>query len=83
MHVSAGRHGEESGELDAYVDLVRCEGTMELPIGSVDHFNHIPLAYALHRMEIIFDISLFGILGRAGTGASALLGGHDEYCSGN
>ena len=84
------------GELDAYMDLVWCEGAMELSVGSVDHFDHVSLANTLHLMEIELNISLFRTdislfrtdislfsIGHAGLGASGGLGGHDDYCSGN
>ena len=66
----------------AYVDLVRGEGAMELPIGSVDHFNHISLANTLHGLEIELGICFFSIFGQAGTRATAIFGGHDDCCSG-
>lgn len=65
------------------MDLVGCEGAMELAIGRVDHFNHITFANTLHLMEIELDISLFDIVGPAGNGASGRFGGHDDYPSGS
>ena len=73
----------KTGKLDAYVDLVWCEGAMELSIGRVHHFDHISLANTLNRLEIECDISLFGIFGHAGSRASGRFGGHDRYSSGS
>lgn len=83
MLLSAGNHAEKKVELDAYMDLVWCEGAMELSIGRVHHFDHISLANTLHRLEIECDISLFGIFGHAGSRASERFGGYDCYFSGS
>ena len=57
------------------------EGAMELSVGSVDHFDHISLANALHLTEIELDITLFAIFGPAGTRASAKCRSHDDSLS--
>ena len=78
MRASAGRASGKRGELDAYMYLMWGEGAMELSVASVDHFDHISLAAALHLMEIELDITLFAIFGPAGTRASAKSRGHDD-----
>ena len=82
MPLSAGSHADQTDALDAYMDLMWCEGAMELSIGRVDHLDHISLADTLHRLEIRLDISLFRIFGQAEDGAAARFRGHDDYSSG-
>lgn len=65
------------------MDLVWSEGAMELSIARVGHFNHIALAYTLHRMEIELDISLFSIVGPAGVRTSGRFRGHGDCPSGS
>ena len=79
MRASASRQSGKTGEVDAYMYLMWGEGSMELPVASVDHFDHVSLADALHLLEIELDISLFAIFGPAGTRASAKSRGHDDY----
>lgn len=79
MAPSAGGHADQTDWLDAYMDLMRCEGAMELSVSRVDHFDHISLANTLHRLEIELGISLFAIFGQAGIRATVRFGGHGEY----
>ena len=70
--VSIGREDA----VDAYMNLVRGEGTMELSVSGVDHFNHVSLADTVHRLEVELDISLFPVLGQAR--ATARARSHDD-----
>lgn len=57
--------------LNAYMDLMRREGTMELSMGGVDHLNHVSNAHTSHLMDIICHIPfLTTILEHAGIRAS-------------
>ena len=75
MLLSADLYRKENA-VEAYMNLVRGKGTMELPVGGVDHLNHISLADTSHRLEVGFDISLFPVLEQAR--ATARARNHDD-----
>ena len=52
------------GTLDAYMDLMGGERAMELSMGSIDHFDEVPLADTSKLLEFELDILFFGIVGQ-------------------
>ena len=62
----------------AYMYLVWCERTVELPVGCVYHLNHVPDAGTSHLVDIVCDIPFLTIFRQTPTGACRQLLGHDD-----
>ena len=65
------RSRDGANDLFTHMDLMRGERAVELPIGNVNHLDHVRILNTGRRMQIDADTPLLGIFGHARVGAIA------------